>query len=64
MIKPVQVFMTEEEAQKFMLFQKYYEVFQRLDQTKAFDVQYGEVIITFIKGGILSVTKKEVLYHK
>lgn len=64
MINPVTVFMTEEEAQKFLLFQKRYEVFEELEKAKAFDIQYGEVVMSFVKGGLLSITKKEVVYHK
>ncbi len=64
MINPVTVFMTEEEAQKFLLFHGRYGVVEELEKAKALDIQYGEEVMSSVKGGLLSITKKEVVYHK
>lgn len=58
------VLLTDEDARKFLLFQKYYNVFSRLDETKALDIQFGKVIVNFFNGEVSNVVKEEVVYHK
>ena len=59
----IPVYMTEEEAKRFLLYQKYYEVFKKLDEVKAFDVQFGKVTLNIHSGKIQNVVREEVCYH-
>jgi 3'-phosphoadenosine 5'-phosphosulfate (PAPS) 3'-phosphatase len=59
---PVQ--MTDEDVRKFLLFQKYYDIFKKLDEAKAFDILYGKVIMNISGGVIQNIVKEEVVYHK
>lgn len=57
------VLMTDEDATRFLLFQKYYNVFKLLDENKTFDVKFGEVKLTFFNGKIQHIDKTETMYH-
>ena len=58
------VFMTDEDAKKFLLFQKYYLMFAKLDEVKALDIQFGKCILNFFNGEVQNVVKEEIVYRK
>jgi hypothetical protein len=58
------VLMTDEDAKKFVLFQKYYNVFSKLDEVNALGIKFGKCTINFFNGEIQNVVKEEVVYHK
>ena len=59
---PVQ--MTDEDVKKFILFQKYYDIFKKLDEAKSFDILYGKVTMNISGGIIQNVVREEVVFHK
>ena len=60
----IPIYMTEEDAKKFLLFQKYYNVFRTMDEKGVFDIQYGKATLNFAMGELQNVVKEEIVYHK
>ena len=58
------VFMTEEDAKKFVLFQKYYDIFTELEKNKAFDVEFGKVTLNIHSRQIQNIVVERCIYHK
>jgi 3'-phosphoadenosine 5'-phosphosulfate (PAPS) 3'-phosphatase len=56
--------LTDADAKKFLLFQKYYDLFAILDAKKALDIGFGKVIINIAWGEVQNVVKEEVVYKK
>ena len=44
----IPIFITEEDAKKFVLFQKYYDLFAKMEQKGFFDLQYGKCTINVV----------------
>ena len=63
-MKTVTVFMTEEEAQKFLLFQKYHDIFTILETQKVFDMAFGKVTLNIAFSQIQNCLKEEMFYVK
>ena len=59
-----QVDLTDEDAAKFLLFQKYYDIFSILDKKCVFEMQFGKVMINMAYGEIQNVVQEEVVYRK
>lgn len=57
------VYMTEEDVKRFLLFQKYYEVFKKLDEGGAFDIKYGKITLNFNDSKLQHIVKEEIVYH-
>jgi len=63
-VQNVTIILTEEEAERFKKFQKYYDTFMVLINNGVFDVQYGKTTLNF-KGGLLeNITKEEVIFKR
>ncbi len=58
------IYITEEEAKRFILFQKYYNLFKTLDEKNVFDIQFGKCTLNFAFGEVQNVIKEEVVYKK
>jgi hypothetical protein len=56
--------LTDEDAKKFLLFQKYYDLFTILETKKALDIGFGKVIINIAWHEVQNVVKEEVVYKK
>lgn len=54
------VLLTEEEAIRFVAFNKYYSVFKRLEDKKAFTVYNGSITLHFHEGVLKAL---DVLHH-
>lgn len=63
MIITTPVLLNDDDARKFVLFQKYYDVFKKLEETDAFGIQFGKVTMNIAYGNIQNVIKEEVIYH-
>lgn len=61
---PVVITLTPIEADKFVAFQKYYEIFQKLEEQSAFDLQFGKVTFNFAHGILQNVIKESVVYKR
>lgn len=64
MIITTPIFITDEEAKKFLLFQKYYDVFKKLDDANVFDVQFGKCTFNIAFGQIQNIVKEEIVFHR
>lgn len=58
------VLLTDEDAKKFVLFQKYYDIFTELDKNKAFDVEFGKVTLNIYSRQIQNIVVEQVIYKR
>lgn len=58
------VYLTKEDAAKFVLFLKYYEVFNIFLERDIFAIQNGNVTINFHDGVASKITKEEIVYKR
>jgi hypothetical protein len=63
MTPTITVFMTDEEAKRYVAFQKYYLLVGLLDSIKTLDVKGGSVEIHFDHAGQIKSLEKHELYH-
>jgi len=65
MDKEVTIYITEDIAKEFVLFQKNYETFKTLLDSKVFDLRGGSVTLHFDHEGVLQLIQREdVLYSR
>lgn len=60
----IPIFIPNEEAEKFLLFQKHYELFVLMEKSGALGIKYGKCVINFKDGVIENITKEEVVYKR
>jgi hypothetical protein len=58
------VFLTPLDAKKFLLFQKYYAVFDSLDKNGVFNMQFGKATLNFAHGELQNVIKEEMIFKR
>jgi hypothetical protein len=64
-INKIAIYVPDEEAKKFLLFQQYYDIFNFMLVSGAFEVKKGSVTLNFSDiGRISSIEKKEFVYPK
>lgn len=61
---PTTVFLTDIEAQQFLLFQKHRALFEHLEKAGVFDIQFGKCVLNFGFGQLQNVIKEEVVWKK
>ena len=64
MDKNVTVILTPIETDQFIAFQKYYDLFLKLQDTKALEIGFGKCIINIAFGEVQNIVKEEVVYKK
>ena len=57
------VYLTDEQAKEFLLFQKHYDMFKKIDEAKISDVKFGKVTFNIAFGKIQNIVKEEVVYQ-
>lgn len=63
MTEPIPIYIADEEAAKFLLFQEHYETFCLLLNHGVFDVRNGSVSLHMDKhGSIKAINRSDVLY--
>lgn len=60
----IAIFVPDNEAKQFLLFQKHYNLFDALDKSGALNISYGNCVINFANGHVQSISKNEVVYKK
>lgn len=61
----VAIYLPDAEAQKWLLFQQYYEPFTTLVESKVFAVRNGSVVLHFDSDGILqAINRADYLYKR
>jgi len=61
----IAIYVPNEEAQQFLLFQEYYNQFVLLVEHGVFDVRNGSVVLHFDKhGDVLAINRADILYSK
>jgi len=59
----IPIYIADDEAVKFLLFQEYYETFMVLINSRVFDVRNGSVTLNFDKNGTLkTINRSDILY--
>jgi hypothetical protein len=62
-LNEVTVYLSDSEAEQFILFRKYYDVFSILTKKKVFDQKGAAITLHFDASGVLkNVTRSDVLY--
>ena len=59
---PVQ--MTDEDIRKFLLFQKYYDIFTELEKNKALEIDFGKVTLNIHSRQIQNIVVEQVVYKR
>ena len=60
----VAVYLPDAEAQKFLEFKRYYEIFEAMSAAGVFDIKYGKAILNFQAGILQTITKEEVAFKR
>ena len=60
----IPVFLTPKDVDKFMQFQKHYDLFTTLENHDVFEVKFGKVIFNIAFGEIQNIVKEEVVWKK
>lgn len=64
-ITKIAVYIPDEDAQKFLLFQQYYDVFSLMVESGVFDIKNGSAALHFDKNGeLLAINRADILYSK
>lgn len=64
-ISKIAVYIPDAEAEKFLLFQRYFEQFSLLVENGVFEVKNGSVALHFDKNGeLMAINRADVLYSK
>lgn len=58
------IILSEQEAKQFLLFQKYYDVFEKLSESNAFNMEFGKVTLNFAWGELQNIVKENMVYKK
>lgn len=58
------IFLTPEDVDKFVQFQKHYDLFSIMNEKKVFDINFGKVIFNMAFGEIQNIVKEEVVWKK
>lgn len=59
----IAIFVPDEEAKKFLMFQQYYDVFTMMVEHGAFKVKNGSVTMHFDKrGNLKAINRADILY--
>ena len=56
--------LSDEDARKFIEFQKRYELFDILEKTGAFNLAYGKIVFNVANGIVQNIQKEEVVYKR
>ncbi len=56
--------LTKEEIEQFKLFTKYRDLFAILEKEKAFEIQFGKIILNFAFCELQNVIKEQVVFKK
>lgn len=61
----VAVYMPDEQAKKFLLFQEYYDLFKVMIDSGVFMIRNGEAVLHFDENGTLQVVdRNDHIYHR
>ena len=56
--------LTDEDARKFILFQKYYDIFTELEKNKAFDIEFGKITLNVCNRQIQNIVVEQVVFKR
>ena len=63
--KPIAIFIPDEEAKKFLLFQEHFALFSTLLTAGVFDQKNASIVLNFDNNGVLQVIeRKDRLYSR
>lgn len=56
------IYLNKDEAEKFILFQKYHSLFDTLDKNGVFNMSFGKVTLNIAFGELQNIVKEEMVY--
>lgn len=59
----ITVFLEPLDADKFLLFQKHYDLFTELENHGMFKMKFGKVILNIASGKIQNIVKEEMVWR-
>lgn len=64
-ITKIAVYIPDGDAEKFLLFQRYYDTFSLLVESGVFEIKNGSAALHFDKNGeLLAINRADILYSK
>lgn len=64
-ITKIAVYIPDEDAEKFLLFQRFYDTFSLMVDSGVFEIKNGSATLHFDKNGeLLAINRADVLYSK
>ena len=64
-ITKIAVYIPDEDAEKFLLFQRYYDTFSLMVDSGVFDIKNGSATLHFDKKGeLLAINRADILYSR
>lgn len=62
-MKEINIFLNEEEAKKWLEYQKHYNTFMLMIKHGIFDIKFGKAILNFANGELQNLTKDEIVWR-
>ena len=64
-IQKIAVYIPDEDAEKFLLFQRYFDTFSLMVESGVFEIKNGSAALHFDKNGdLLAINRADILYSK
>ncbi len=63
-VPQIPVFLSPVEAELFKKYQEHHWLFEELERSGAFNVQFGKVILNVAFGQVQNIVKEEVVYKR
>ncbi len=60
----IKIELDDYEAEMFKLYQKYHDIFEKLSQVHAFDIEFGRLEMNFAFGELQNIKKEDMVYRK
>lgn len=60
----IPIFIPDEEAKKFLIFQEHYDIFVAMQAADAFSVGWGKVVLNFANYELQNVVREEVAWRR
>lgn len=58
------VYLSNDDAIAFLMFQEYYEVFQTMVKSGIFEIGYGKATLNFAHNELQNIVKEEIAWKK
>lgn len=63
-METITIFLPVADVEKFKLFQKYYDIFSKLENEGVFKMNFGKCTLNIAFGQIQNIVREEMIYKK